>query len=345
VNRRVLRGFLTRLDEIDGYRKSLIASAKLAGMSAPESRPEVRGLVEELGHDVSRGTRKRLDYSSLVVALYGTLEDYVERIAEQCAEVLNGSVSRYLDLPESMRKFHEKGSLTLVEQVLRSAYTGPLTQRDLIANVHGCLEGRSPYRLNFEAFSIHTANVRNGIVRELLSRVGVEGVDEAVGSDIRTTELLNRYGRSDGEPHFYVNDLADRRNMVAHGEAPPDVLSLDVLHEYSEALRVFGELLFEKALCGVLNIAMPRTAVLIGNPTASYKSGKILCYSPSHAFSLRLGDSLAWETGAGWRVSVIESLEVDHKARNSLIGNPKDKFGVGISVNGNSKAEYWVIPA
>lgn len=314
-------------------------------MSVPESRPEVRELVEELGLSVSRGMRKRLDYSSLVVALYGALEDYVERIAEQCAEVLNGAVPRYLDLPESMRRCHEKGSLSLVEQVMRSTYTGQLTQRDLIANVHGCLEGQASYRLNVEAFSIHTANVRHGIVREMLARVCVEGVDEAVGSDIRTTELLDRYGRSGGEPHFYLDDLADRRNMVAHGEVPPDVLSLDVLHEYIDGLRLFGALLFERALCGVLHLTLPNAAVPLGRPTASYKSGRILCFCPDARFTLKLGDSLVWETGGGWRVSAIESLEVNRKPYSSLIGNPKDRFGAGIPVNGNGKAEYWVIPA
>lgn len=344
MDRLLIRQLHTRLDELDGYRKSLIATSRLAETDLSHVPRNIARLIEELSHSTTRGIRKRLDYSGLMVSLYGILEDYVERITEHGAEVLNSSVGRYKDLPKQMRDYHERLSLRLIEKIRHPSYAGVLTVDGVIANLHGCLSGDRPFELNVQAFALHSSNVRHATVREMLAGVAVHAIDDAVARDNRTRRLLESLGRSEGEPHYYIDDLADRRNMIAHGEAPPDVLSLSMISEYIRAVGVFCEALFDHTLLALCETAIPQNATPLGIPTRTYRSGRIVCFAPTNPFTVKVGDIVLWGTSDGWRLARIDTLEVDRNKLNHLVGVAETRFGAGIGANGHSRSGYWVIP-
>jgi hypothetical protein len=339
----LINNFRTYVEEIDDYRRYLTTAARLTETQVTEDIGSLRAHIDEMSAALTPGLRKRLNYSSVVVALYGVVEDFVERLIEYCVDVISASVRRYRDLPAAMRKNHERLSVKLAEQLGQPGYRRHLNLRTVIENLHGCLADQLEFRLNRDAFSMHTANLRHDVVRDMFAAASIPNIDQAVVSHPLTRELLTELGRSHGEARFYIDDLADRRNVVAHGERPHDVISVQTMSEYIRAARIFGEALYESALLGVCEIALPRAAVPMGKPTATYRSGRIVCLSPDVSAEVYIGDRVLWRTQERWRMARINSLQVDRQDLETVYCQPGSRLGIGVSSSGSSSAEYWVL--
>ena len=174
-----LATFRRTLDQIDGYRKYLSAAARIADTFSPNDDESTVALQRS----ITRGLRKRLDYSSIVVSLYGAIEEFIETICEEVAAEFNRAVDSYKDLPATFRKTHERLTVRLLEQVTRPGYSGDLQMRRVTANLDGCLSGRSDYRLNVEAYALHSTNMRRGTIHEMLAAVGVALSDVLISQD------------------------------------------------------------------------------------------------------------------------------------------------------------------
>jgi RiboL-PSP-HEPN len=344
VNGRILSNFLERVDEVDGYRKYLTSAARLADddSSADLDGSSIPELVS-LSKSVTRGMRKRFDYASIVVALYGLIEDYVEQLVENCAAEIGASEKRYQHLPDSFRANHEKLTLRLLDRVMQPSYKGRLSRQIVVSNLNSCFVDRPSFQLNTEAYALHTANVRSTTIRDMFSAASIQSIDKSVADHRLTRELIDKLGISEGEPHFYIDDLADRRNVVAHGEIPQDVLSLRTLDEYVQAARVFGQAIFDSAILGITSAIPPASELSLGAPTATYRSCRVVCFRPANHVELTVGDRLVWKTDRGWRLATIQSLEVQKKAHPTVICNSGMAVGIGLSNSGNDKTEYWLV--
>lgn len=344
MNGVLLAQFRARISEIDGYRRYLAVAAQYSDSHPPQHSDGTPTVAGEMAQSVTRGLRKRLDYSSIVVALYGAIEEFVERLVEGCVTSMNESTQRYHDLPAQFRGHHEKLSVKLLDKIHQPGYRGHMNVETVVDNLHGCLSGRESFKLNQEAFSLHSANVRHKIVREMFALASIPFIDQLIAGHPLTQSLLTELGRSEGEPHFYLDDLAERRNVVAHGELPQDIVSLATLYEYVRAALTFGEALYESAILGVCDVAMPSIAVPIGKPTRTLRSGRIVCFQPGNAVRIRVGDRLVWRTQTRWRTAMVDTLEVDRSPYEEIQCSSGARFGAGISANGSEASDYWVLP-
>ncbi|WP_169807900.1 MAE_28990/MAE_18760 family HEPN-like nuclease [Actinomadura hibisca] len=343
MNGILLQEFHSRVKEIESYWQYLSSAARLSEMPFVGVSEPAETLVAKMASSVSPGLRKGFDYSTVVVALYGAIEDYVERLIEQCADNINSACSSYRHLPADLRKHHERLSLRLSDRVDHPSYSGPLNFRTIVSNLHSCLENDSHFRLNREAFSLHTANVRSDVVRDMFNSLSISNIDSAVAAHPLMQKLSIELGRSQRDIYFYINDLADRRNVIAHGERPYDVISSSMIGEYFLASKIFGEALYECAAIGVFEIGIPPKAIGLGRPTAAYQSGRVVCFQPSQSFELGIGDQLFWRSQKSWKTAQIRSVQVNRNEFKKFSGKSGDKIGLGISRNGNNVGEYWVV--
>ena len=332
MNRQVLDAFERRVAEIEAYWVYL--------GSAAEAR-ETSNLAA--GVNLAAGLRKVFDYSSVVVALYGAVEDYVERLAEHCVEVMNNAFIRYSDIPLSTRKQHEKLSLKLADQVEQAGYRGHLNTGLVIGRLHGCLSDDAAYRINQEAFSIHGANIRRALIREMFAALGISNIDQAVVAHQSVSETMPTLGRYADDVFYYIDDLADRRNIVAHGERPQDVISTSLMPEYLIATQVFGQALFDCALLGLLEMRPPKVLVDLGKSTADYSSGEVLCFEPSVPFLVESGTRVIWQVNGRWRSDVVQTVQVEGQEVATLAGSPGTRFGARFSHKVRSRSNYWLI--
>jgi hypothetical protein len=340
MNGMIFRDFDSRVDEVECYWRHLTSAARMAEY-AHATEPDLAALIAELAGSVSPGLRKTFDYSSMVVSLYGCIEEYVESLVEHCAVVIEQSFDSYMSLPEVLRKHHERLSLKLADQISQGYYRGFDSLPTVIDNLHRCLNNDQNFRLNVPAFSIHTANIRHNVVRDMFAAISIPNIDSAIELHPLTVELMYDLGRSRRDSHFYLNDLADRRNLIAHGERPSDVISASMMQEYFRATRVFGEALFEGALLGVLEFALPSFAASIGSPTRTFNSNRVVCFETPAQITLQLGDRLLWRSQQKWKMARLETIQIDRVEHASAFCPPGTRVGLGISAHGSSGAEYF----
>lgn len=339
----ILSSFQSRIGQIEAYWDHLSIAARIGSLDASQRGVQVSDLIGTIGVALTPGLRKTLDYSSVIIALYGAVEEYVEHLLEHCIEILDRAFSKYSDLPAAFRKSHERLSIRLADQVIQSRYRGRLTLGVVAENLSSCLSNSTQFNLNKEAFSGHNANMRFNVVREMFSNISMGNIEQSIITNPEVDALMTSLGRLPKDIFYYLDDLADRRNVVAHGEQPQDVLSTQMMPEYFTVIRAFGQVLFESALIGMLDLTRPSNWVPLGLPTAVYSKGHVVCFEATSNFELSVGDRILWQVSNRWKTAQISSIEVDGNGVSSLISTSGVKFGVGFAANAHNKSDYWLV--
>ena len=114
-----------------------------------------------------------------MVGVYAAFEKFVEDLVWSLAD-LSTSSAGYTDLPEALRSKHLRASAELLARgrLGEGRYAG-LADGDVVSNLHSCLSGTTPYRLNRPAIIQHETNLRAPTVLDVFAAVGVDSVHEA----------------------------------------------------------------------------------------------------------------------------------------------------------------------
>src|SRR5262245_61582501 len=150
-----LTAFQAGIREIRWYIEALeiewrLLAAQHATPPCSQSDEQAQRLQAHVG---TGAAKRRFDYNSVIISLYGLLEQYVESLVRGYAAALNAVVPQYSDLPDSIKNSHVSLSMTLLSKVSQSRYRGTVTTEGLISNLHSCLSNAATYRMNTDAFS------------------------------------------------------------------------------------------------------------------------------------------------------------------------------------------------
>jgi len=170
--------------------------------------------------------RRRLDYAAFIIALYAVLEKFVDDLAWSHTE-LESSRNKYSELCAKLQSKHLRQSAELLGRgrLGEGRYTG-VSEADVVENLHACLSGRNPYRLNRHAVVHHDYNLRSQVVQDVFGSLGVENIN---GHACRIQTMIDWFCASEGNESSSVErvpdtvvelrlkDLVDRRNQIAHG--------------------------------------------------------------------------------------------------------------------------------
>lgn len=296
--------------------------------------------------------KRRFDYNSVVISLYGLLEQYVEALVRDYALHLHSVTSVYTELPEAFQKAHTELSIALLGKLEQSRYRGVISARAVTAKLHSCLNGDTPFTLNLEALYQHTANFRSDVIASTLARLGVLSAPERLRqSGAMKTHLANLYPDRDlatvtlEEIYQPINDLAERRNEVAHGSAS-SLLSNEILLDYLAACEAFCLALHELLTAEAMAFEVSRRGILIGKPIAVYNNS-IICIE-LHDQPLKLGDVLVVETGQSafpFVGGTIEEIQIDRVAVDSVPPMPSVKVGCKVAFRAKESHTVYLLPA
>ncbi|MDI1481428.1 MAE_28990/MAE_18760 family HEPN-like nuclease [Polyangium sp. y55x31] len=223
--------------------------------------------------------RRRLDGAAFIVALYSAFEKFVEELSWAFAE-LEASVTSYADLHEGLRFKHLKQSAELLARGRLGEgrrYAG-LTEANVVANLHLCLSGQSPYKLNRDAVVYHEHNFRANVVQASFSALGIEKINESVRcADALVNWYSSMQGVSPGDPvplttiEVRLEDFVEYRNQVAHtGTSPGSLLGPDDMRELLAFVRSYCISIHTVVVGEYLNRRY------VTKPGASVKLGDIL---------------------------------------------------------------------
>lgn len=253
--------FVKRIQAIRNFLESqtlqaLLLATKLEGLGAHAAA--LIDIVRQIqSHSAAnRLDRAVLDYKSVIISLYGALESLAEGLATEFISFLSSTVPQFSDLPEIIKGNHCNLSATLLLELEKTEkYTGAVTEEEIIRNLYACQTKGMRYTLNAQAYTQHGSNFRIGALSELLRQVAIPGLSQKLKHDPKFSAFYQRinpagdYNNLKDEQLFdFLNELASRRNDIAHGaEDPGDIFSNQLLADLLEKVEVLGE-----ALCDVV---------------------------------------------------------------------------------------------
>lgn len=289
--------------------------------------------------------RRRFHYSSVIVSMYGYLEQFIEGLLKGYVRYLNEIVPTYKELPDRICKHHIDLSFGLIDRVRQSRYRGSITVQQLISNLHSCESNLEPYDLNIDAFAHHTANFRSAVVQKCFARIGVEGIPKWILSTSVFQEYEQRkdLGPNPRESFPLLDDLAERRNEVAHGTPPEDILSNNDLFGHIEFLEVYGRAIHEVVTRHALPFQVKHKGTELGRPLCVFHSGtsRSVIGLALQNCTLRVGDLLIArpdEQNALHLSGEIQELQVDNISHKTV----KSCVDVGVEVPFKAKENQTI---
>jgi hypothetical protein len=297
--------------------------------------------------------RRRLDYAAFVIALYSAWENFVDDLAWAHTE-LESSRNKYSELCDQLRLKHLQQSANLLfrGRLGEGKYLG-LSEMDVIENLHACLSGKNPYKLNRHAVVHHDYNLRSHVVQDVFGPLGIKNINE---SACRTKTLIDWYRASENieSPSrtpvpptvvgLRLDDLVDRRNEVSHGgrhwSESLDTIEMQVRLNFLEA---YARSLFNVLAGAYLDRYHIKSglAISLGRPIEGpYKNGSVVVRKPpcrvfrgQPIVGIREGRVDRWGEILEIRVQdvAVESIEPDSAATDAGL-RADFKFTKGIQL-------------
>lgn len=303
----------------------------------------------------TRASKKQFNYNSIIVSLYGLVEQYIEELIRSYIRFLEKIYPSYKALPEKIIHNHINGSFELLKKTEQSRYRGSYTKEDIIANLHLCVNDSDRFKLNADAFTQHTANFRKSVIENLFSIVGFSNVCKLVlnhpdfysflkeqGLDKLQTESKaykgsrekeDRFKSFEEKAFFFLNDLAERRNDVAHGVSS-ELLEYQFLLEYIKFLRLFGETLYKVLINQLLSSEIDYCGIKIGKPNHVYKDGSVIVININNT-CIKTGDYIAGKNINGFIIGEILELQLN----DCTIPEVKPTKTLEVGIKGSCKFE------
>ncbi len=333
------------------YLQTLEMEGELLAKRVSSSTPSdaEAALVRLQNHLYRSTTKRRFDYNSVIVSLYGFFEQYVESLLREYAGSISAIVPKYELLPEQILKQHIELSYMLLSRIEKTRYKSATTVQEIIANLHSCVSGSAEFKINDDAFSYHSANFRTEVINESFSKLGVFRVSDKV----RESEEFQEYLRSiypdrdvshinSQEAFALLNDLADRRNDVSHG-IDSDILSNPILLDYITFFRGYGAALYEVIRRETLPYIARHQAIELGKAIRVINNN-IVCIS-LHDISLKKGDIIIAKTANDlYFDGEVEEIQVDKVSYDELDPAPDIAVGIKVPFRAKSNQTFMLLP-
>jgi hypothetical protein len=217
---------------------------RILSRSGRESLPsDLDELLADYRKCVEPFSLRQVQYSTQLVLLYGAFERLIVGLLVGVGDALSGLVPEFDLLPARVRENHRRKSLdALRDETWLSRQADPKLPSRLIENLSSCENGLSNYALNSLAYARHSANFRKSQIDEAFRDLDVDELCLRATSTEHFKSYLQEGSRSTGlldGSLGAIDDLAERRNEIAHG-SPSQLLNLDELTAYLDFFLAFS---------------------------------------------------------------------------------------------------------
>jgi len=76
--------------------------------------------------------KRKYDYITTIITLYGLLEAFVENIVEEYLKKMSNIFEKYMDFPDDIRESHVDLSIELIKNIHRSQYVSVVSKEEII---------------------------------------------------------------------------------------------------------------------------------------------------------------------------------------------------------------------
>ncbi|CAG0974644.1 hypothetical protein PLCT2_01548 [Planctomycetaceae bacterium] len=260
----------------------------------------------------------RMRYGSAIVATYGALEQFVVNAIEAYVKAVRASCEEYEQLPDTIRESHNTKCASYASVILGQRRDVRLTLPELVKRWSGCIGKVQGYELNYEVFSHHTANFRHSLIDEIFSEVGVGGlsksclrIDEFRAHVVTSTGISDIENRPLADLMATVDDLANRRNDVAHG-VDGDVLDMTTLMPVVDFVERYCVAIAAVLSSQIASIRAITIGAELGKPLVVYNKS-IPCFRVVGG-SLSEGDWIAArhaDSDDHWSYGTVQEIQIE----------------------------------
>lgn len=342
-----MRSNLTEfLSAADGLRRNLRLAQEVDALRAWRSNTKRihrgdRAIAQFQASVPGTAEIRRFMNAGIVVGLYGALEQYIERLVADAVETYVGCCTSYEQLPAGVLRNYSVLSAEVLSAMMADRYFGGLSQLQVASGLHRTLNLEKPIPFEANVFARHTANFRWELVKTTFIRAGID-VAEVVSSRRLLNAMLEHFP-DEGRATYVVDDLAERRNALAHGSGGDDLLSLELLHSYVTVVEGFAWALYERVATAVLRIMMSGQAdsvTALGRPNRVFRK-QIAGYTHL-ACDVPEGSVVGVVTHRSVKALIVE--EVQSEGARLAVGLAGSAVGLRLSEEFSSRSRLVLLP-
>lgn len=177
------------------------------------------------------------EYSSFVTSLYSMLEQFIEEVTMEYIDFLNNNIEQYPKLPKKISNNHAELSAKLMQKLNYEKYRSLITEKEIIESLYSCISNvNNNYKLNKIAYIDHAYNFKSTNINSFFENsLGLNGILDKV---FKKDDTLK-------ENKKYLDDIANRRNLIAHTINKDDLLSLEFIKMHMDYFFNFISVLNE----------------------------------------------------------------------------------------------------
>ncbi|MBH0029515.1 hypothetical protein I6F10_00995 [Pseudoalteromonas sp. SWYJZ98] len=319
--------------ELEALEKHIASqTSTLKTVSSLQKDDSLKHLVEDI--EINMVANKIFNYNSYVISLYGIFERYIEDLLKGYLVSISSIFNNYNELPNKIREANiKKCSELLLNLGLQK--NKDLAPEIIISALYNNVSNGS-IKLNYEAFIQHSSNFRSSSINEYFKSVDINDLNKLVCNyePIKSTlesKFDNPEGTSSKQLFKAIDEIADRRNEVAHGTKVLNLLTPELILEHCVFFQSYSESLFYCLTDKVLNQKVNVKSTPIKLITVINNS--ILCFDASDV-ELTSTSKIIVERKSVYPNYItvnIEEMQVDRNVVKSV--KLEDKVNVGVKVD------------
>lgn len=346
----IKNSFIQFQESIDALKEYLSVSSKqqqtminlFDDIDLIESQSLLSTLIKN--YEQLQSLRSNIDYSAIVILLYGALERYIEDIAKEYLRYLCNLIDSYKSLPQKIRDNHLQKSLDLLNNLKLDKYEN-IEQAEIIENLYLCQssDSSSSYKLNFDAYTQHTANFRYKAIHDFFQELGIEKINQQILKNENFKEYLIQNESYTEESLVKINELVKVRNQIAHGQSTDEVqrleisLYIDFIEQYIKALQAV-------LLDQILPFEIQKKGVKLGE-VIKVINNSIICVRVSN-LTLKIGARIASynPNAKSYSQGKIISIQVDNEDKQQISVNEQPiDIGIKVDFKVKNNQEFYLI--
>lgn len=300
----------------------------------------------KIHHETKYSERKVFEYKAIIISLYGLLERYIEIWIKDYLNAISSLVT-YNELDEKIRVSHFELSTKLISMLIEDKWDKYdfLSKEGVLKNLHNCTENQPNYKLNAEAFTIQSGNLKHNRIVLIFDNLNIklnekliknEALNQITGIDKKGIKNTNK-----DVLYAKINDIVDRRNDIAHGAEVDNLLGSSELIPYIDFLEKYCQAIFEVLIQEYLRLESIHKFRQIEVVHKVLKHS-IVAFQIEQ-YIINKGDVIIIETTEGrfYKTPILE-LQKDDEQYSTLEITDKTDIAVRIDVHINKKCKFYI---
>jgi hypothetical protein len=331
----VFENFIAEINNVKDYIKHIELTTKVEINNRGSTE---NSFINFSNHLRGFGKSKKLfEYKTIVVSLYGILENYISICIREHIDTVSKIINDYSHLPDKIQTHHFALSIGLISMIIenKNAKYGHLKKETVLSILNSCISNPSNYKLNSDAFLPKSGNLKHSKIVDVFKKLEIELQRKFKTNPQLLTFLSKIFGdgiANKGDELFRtIDDLVERRNDIAHGVHIDNILNITEFEDYINFLESYGKALFEIIIEKEIQYEANNLFNKIERVHEVIHHGTVLCFEIENN-TIKVGDFVIIEKPDETFLK-SKILEIQHNKVNVSKIETKGRLDIGIKLD------------